>query len=192
MSSSEKTHKVQNWGEYNDALVDRGRLTVWISGNAAEDWKSDRPPQQGAQWTFSDQAIKTCLQIKVVYGLTLRETEGFVESLFELMELEDLPVPDYPVPDYTTLSKRQGDLEVEIQAPEGTKGSSEEGSSEEGSSEEGRSEEGRSEEDGGMHLVIDSTGLKVHGEGEWKQRTHGKQKRRTWRKLHLGVATLVW
>ena len=38
-----------------------------------------------------------------------------------------------------------------------------------------------------MHLVLDSTGLKVYGEGEWKQRIHGKQKRRTWRKLHLGV-----
>jgi hypothetical protein len=37
------------------------------------------------------------------------------------------------------------------------------------------------------HLVIDSSGLKVYGEGEWKVRTHGKDKRRTWRKLHLAV-----
>jgi transposase len=37
------------------------------------------------------------------------------------------------------------------------------------------------------HLVIDSTGLKVYGEGEWKVRTHGKDKRRTWRKLHLAM-----
>lgn len=36
-------------------------------------------------------------------------------------------------------------------------------------------------------LVVDSTGLKIYGEGEWKMRTHGKQKRRTWRKLHLAV-----
>ena len=38
-----------------------------------------------------------------------------------------------------------------------------------------------------MHLVLDSTGLKVYGEGEWKVRKHGVSKRRTWRKLHLGV-----
>ncbi len=38
-----------------------------------------------------------------------------------------------------------------------------------------------------MHLVIDSTGLKLYGEGEWKIRTHGKEKRRTWMKLHLAV-----
>src|SRR5690606_7359189 len=37
--------------------------------------------------------------------------------------------------------------------------------------------------------AIDATGLKVHGEGEWKVRTHGKDKRRVWRKLHLGVDT---
>src|SRR5215212_7862114 len=37
------------------------------------------------------------------------------------------------------------------------------------------------------HLVIDSSGLKVYGEGEWQMRTHGKSKRRTWRKLHIAM-----
>ena len=37
------------------------------------------------------------------------------------------------------------------------------------------------------HLVFDATGLKVYGEGEWKVRTHGSDKRRTWRKLHLSI-----
>ena len=43
--------------------------------------------------------------------------------------------------------------------------------------------------DGPLHLAIDSTGLKVHGEGEWKVRIHGPDRRRVWRKLHLGVDT---
>ena len=80
MSTSDETHKVENWSEYNDALVDRGRLTVWISEEAIQDWKADREPQQGAQWIFTDRAIGTCLQIRVAHGLELRETEGFVES----------------------------------------------------------------------------------------------------------------
>ena len=42
---------------------------------------------------------------------------------------------------------------------------------------------------GPLHLAIDSTGLEVHGEGEWKARTHGKDRRRVWRKLHLGIDT---
>ncbi len=40
---------------------------------------------------------------------------------------------------------------------------------------------------GGTDLVIDSTGIKVYGEGEWKVRKHGQGKRRTWLKLHLGI-----
>lgn len=38
-----------------------------------------------------------------------------------------------------------------------------------------------------LHLVVDSTGVKIYGEGEWKVRQHGWTRRRTWRKLHLGV-----
>lgn len=38
-----------------------------------------------------------------------------------------------------------------------------------------------------VHLVVDTTGLKIYGEGEWKVRQHGASKRRTWRKLHLGI-----
>jgi hypothetical protein len=79
------------------------------------------------------------------------------------MGLEDLPVSDY-----TTLSKQQGDLDIDLagapkRAPK------------------------KASKSAPIHLVIDSTGLKVYGEGEWKQRVHGKQKRRTWRKLHMGV-----
>ena len=85
--------------------------------------------------------------------------EGFIRSIFALMGL------DLDVPDYSLLSKRQGEVDVDlVPAGTGTVGSDEE-----------------------RHLVLDATGLKVYGEGEWKQRTHGKQKRRTWRKLHLGV-----
>lgn len=40
---------------------------------------------------------------------------------------------------------------------------------------------------GAVYLVVDSTGIKVYGEGEWKTRQHGISKRCTWRKLHLGI-----
>lgn len=64
------------------------------------------------------------------------------------------------VPDYTTLCKRSADLTVDIAT---------------------------SNPDEPKHIVMDSTGLKVYGEGEWKVRQHGYGKRRTWRKLHLSV-----
>lgn len=64
-----------------------------------------------------------------------------------------------PIPDYTTLNRRAKTLKIQL--PRSEKGS--------------------------IHLVLDSTGLKVYGEGEWKVRKHGYSKRRTWRKLHLAV-----
>jgi len=67
---------------------------------------------------------------------------------------------DLSVPDHTTISRRLKRLEVELPVnPTGGK----------------------------RHVVIDSTGIKVYGEGEWKTRQHGISKRRTWRKLHLAV-----
>ena len=66
---------------------------------------------------------------------------------------------DLPVPDHTTLSTRGKTLEVEVSRR--AKGS--------------------------VHVVVDSSGLKVYGEGEWKVRKHGWSKRRTWRKLHLMI-----
>mgnify|MGYP001797374800 CR=1 FL=1 len=67
---------------------------------------------------------------------------------------------DLPVPDHTTLSRRLGKLNINIPVVASNEA---------------------------IHLVVDSTGVKVYGEGEWKTRIHGIGKRRTWRKLHLGV-----
>ena len=65
-----------------------------------------------------------------------------------------------PVPSYSTLSRRAAALSIALGAlPRSTP----------------------------LHLVIDSSGFKVYGEGEWKVRQHGWSKRRTWRKLHLAV-----
>ena len=64
------------------------------------------------------------------------------------------------VPDHSTLSRRLNKLSVELPVVP---------------------------KERAVHVVVDSTGVKVYGEGEWKVRKHGASKRRTWRKLHLGV-----
>lgn len=75
-----------------------------------------------------------------------------------LMTLRGLPLP---IPNYTTLCRRLPKLPAKLQAKLSQKEP--------------------------MHVVVDSTGLKVYGEGEWKVRQHGMSKRRTWLKLHLAV-----
>jgi transposase len=67
---------------------------------------------------------------------------------------------ELPVPDHTHMSRRAGTLTVKIP---------------------------RRPRKGPVHVVVDSTGLKIFGEGEWKVRQHGVGKRRTWRKIHLAV-----
>ena len=67
---------------------------------------------------------------------------------------------DLPVPDHTTLSRRACGLPVCNLARIGT---------------------------GELHLIVDSTGLKLRGAGEWLFEKHGTTKRRAWRKLHIGI-----
>ena len=146
-------YKVKNWTQYNKSLVERGSLTIWITPEVIEGWQDNRPAQRGAQYQYSDLAIEALLTLKFLLKMPYRATQGFGQSLFELLEIE------LSVPDYSTLSRRGKNLAIELPQSAGQV----------------------------RHIVMDSTGLKVYGEGEWKVRKHGKSKRRTWRKLHLSV-----
>ncbi|WP_295180183.1 IS5 family transposase [Shimia sp.] len=146
------TYKIKNWRAYNEALKRRGSLTIWFDPEMT--WEARPTGKRGRQPTYSDAAIQTCLTMKVLFGMALRQTTGFVESLLQLNGL------DWSVPDFSTLSRRQKTLAVNIPY----RGS-----------------------EGPLHLLIDSTGIKVEGEGEWNARKHGGAKRRIWRKVHLGI-----
>jgi hypothetical protein len=74
-----------------------------------------------------------------------------------LLELAGL---DWPVPDFSTLCRRQKHLIVHIPYRPST---------------------------GALHLLIDSTGVKAEGDGEWLAKKHGQSKPRDWRKVHLGI-----
>ena len=149
-------YRVNNWPAYNASLAQRGSITLWISEEVIEEWKAKPTGKRGGQKVYSDLAIECLLTLRSVYHLPLRATQGFAQSLFQLMGLS------LPVPDYTTLSRRA--VELKINLPRQEKGSA--------------------------HIVVDSTGLKIYGEGEWKVRQHGYSKRRTWRKLHLAIDEL--
>ena len=151
---SKAVYRVKNWSSYNRALVARGSLTVWLDDSLWRQWYDQRSSQRGAQFVYSDSTIEWMLTMRVLLRLPLRQTQGFIQSLLDLMGLA------VAVPDYSTLSRRHGSLAVVLPSKH---------------------------PDQPMHLVVDSTGLKVYGEGEWKVRQHGWTKRRTWRKLHVGV-----
>jgi hypothetical protein len=151
--AKEAVYRICNWREYNQALVRRGSLTVWVDQESLDAWRYRGPAQWGGQYVYSDAAIQCLLTLRAVLHLPLRATQGMAASVFDLMGL------DLDVPHYSTLSRRAAELAVDL------------------------SRKSR----GPLHLVLDSTGLKVFGEGEWKVRKHGYSRRRTWRKLHLAI-----
>lgn len=145
-------YKTRNWPSYNTALKQRGSLSIWFDPEMV--WVPPPSGKRGRQCQFSDAAIQACLTLKVLFGMPLRQTTGFVGSLLRLAGL------DWAVPDYSTLCRRQKTLNVSLPYRGGT---------------------------GPLNLLIDSTGIKSEGEGEWNARKHGGPKRRIWRKIHIGI-----
>ena len=103
---------------------------------------------------YSALAIRTTLTLRAVFRLALRQTEGLIGSILQLLGL------DLAVPDHSTLSRRAETLDVPEPCPSSR---------------------------GSVHLLVDSTGLRLCGPGEWLIEKHGTRRRRSWRKLHIGV-----
>ena len=123
-------YRIRNWREYERGLRSRGDVTIWLSEDAIAAWIPPKNGLRGGQRRYSNLAIRTALTLRVVFGLPLRQTEGFLDSLLSLMRAHDGPID----------------------------------------------------------LIVDSTGLKILGRGEWNAHKHKtSKKRRDWRKLHIGV-----
>lgn len=146
--------QVTNWAAYEAGLRRRGSLTLWVSDAAIAAWRAAPRRTPGGQARYSDSAIDTAVMLRLVFHQPLRQTEGLLGSLLDLMGI------DLPVPDHTTISRRAArrTLALSTALPAGP-----------------------------ITLVIDSTGLKVYGAGEWHRDKHDVRGRRTWRKLHLAV-----
>ena len=148
-------YRVQNWSEYDRALVQRGNLTVWFDEDYVKaNWKAKPSGKRGSPMLYSDMAIQILLMLKATFKLTYRTLEGFARSLMELTGIR------LSVPDHSNMSRRAKTLTVQIP---------------------------RKERNEPRHIVVDSTGVKIYGEGEWKVRKHGASKRRRWIKVHLAI-----
>jgi len=147
-------HRVTNWREYDSALRNRGSLTIWFTPDAIAGWTAEARTTPGGQRRYSDLAIETALTLRAVFRLALRQSEGLIASIMEILGI------DLRVPDHTTLSRRAAGLSVQMP---------------------------RTSKIDDLHLIVDSTGLKLRGAGEWLFEKHGTAKRRAWRKLHIGI-----
>ena len=122
--------------------------------DAVAAWRAPASGRRGGQPIYSATAIETGLALRLVFHQSLRQTEGLLRSIADVLDI------DIAIPDHTTLSRRGSGLAV---LPKTI---------------------GREES---LHLLVDSTGLKIYGEGEWLDQKRGIRSPRRWRKLHLGV-----
>ena len=127
---------------------------MWLAPDAIATWEAVGVGTRGGQRQYSGLAIETALTLRLIFHLPLRQTDGFLTSIFRMLGL------DLSAPDHTTLSRRGQHLDLPLRrAPAGA----------------------------GLHLLVDSTGLSIVGEGAWAAVKHGGRGRRGWKKLHLGV-----
>lgn len=139
---SKRKFEVTNWAAYNESLRRRGDLTIWVSSEALSRWSAPRRTSPGGQPKHSDLAVTMCSTLHVIFNQPLRQTQGMMRSIAKLMSVE------IPVPDFSTLSRRGKGLALPPRLPQPTASL------------------------GPFHLVIDSTGLTVFGEGEWLENKH--------------------
>lgn len=153
------TKKIVNWPEYNKSLKNRGNLSILISEDVIKDGRIVLPSRTGKPGRPQ------------AYSDELIELILTVRVLFRLPLRQATSFAQFlfssmgimgKLPDYTTLGKRMGRLNVYYSS---------------------RLEQTTD----GIVMLIDSSGFKVFGEGEWKVRKHGKDKRRTWRETHIAI-----
>jgi len=154
---SKTTYRVDNWKQYNRSLINRGNLTLWFCEDTKVGWYAK--PCKNRCSGRPPLYSDRCIEV----ALTLRSLFRFPLRATQgfLEGLVTLLKLDLKVPYYSQLSRRAAGLDVKFYSKKSGKKPTD--------------------------LVVDSTGLKIYGEGEWKMRTHGKQKRRTWRKLHIAI-----
>ena len=155
-------YKVENWSDYNESLKRRGDVEVWLSQELIDNWYEKERIYDGTGSTqhYTDEAIIACHELRQVYKLPLRQTQGFINSLFRLMNLA------IQCPDYSTLSKRLNKLNIE--SPRYCK-------------------QAATIDEKIAAIALDSTGLKRFGRDEWHQAKHKVSARRSWRKAHFGI-----
>lgn len=138
-------------------MINRGRITLWFDEKSITNWYEANNTKRKKRGRPRTYADIAILCVLLIKVVFSLRLRSLQGFVESLVSLLKLPII---VPNYTTINRRQKIIRVLLE----------------------RYKKGES-----LHVVVDTTGLKVFGEGEWKVRQHGYSKRRTWRKLHLGI-----
>src|SRR4028118_1597058 len=183
---AKQKRKVTNWREAAAGPRQRGGLTVWFPDEAVQAWQAEPRTTRGGQPDYSPLAILTALTLRAVFRLPFRQTEGLIGSVIGLLGL------DLAIPHHTTPCRRAEAAEVArrrrgrgggpraLRAPPPRPPPRGPGAG----ALEGPRPRRRSDGEP-LHLLVDSTGLKLCGAGEWLVAKHGTSKPRSRRQPHI-------
>ena len=163
-----KVKKTANWKRYNNGLKSRGDITVWISEDALKEWHYKGKRGHGGHFIYSGHTILLCRTIGMVFHQPLRQQQGFVDSLLKLLK------STLKAPDYTVISRRSRSLKKELDRLKS------------------ELDRARGAHNGPVDMIVYSTGIKIHGEGEWMTKKHKTKARKSWRKLHISSENDSW
>jgi hypothetical protein len=153
-------YRVSNWAEYDRALVERGNITLWISEGRKRSFRviASWKPAPAGRRGGQRKFSDHAIETALTLRLIFRLPLRQAEGF--LRSVLSLMSIDLEAPDHTTLSRRGQHLNLRLDRVASTKR---------------------------IHLMVDSTGLSIVGEGEWAAVKYGGRGRRAWKKLHLGV-----
>jgi len=154
-----KKYHLSNWKEYNRKLEERGSIEIWFDKEVIDRW-SGIPKKKGKKKAGRPKEYgEAAIKCALIFKYLHRLAFRQMQRFVsDLVKALNLGVK---VPDYSTVCKRQREVKIELVR--------------------------KYKNSRKLYMLVDSSGLKVFGEGEWKVRMHGIGKRRTWIKLHIGV-----
>jgi len=156
---TKKEYRISNWKDYNTALKNRGNIEIWINKKVLENWYEKLSKKKKRKSGRPKEYSN--IAIKCALIIKFLHGFGFRQTQGFLTSLLKLLKLEIKVPDYSTVCKRQSEIDVELLR--------------------------KHKNCRKLFMLVDSSGLKVFGDGEWSARQHGPSKRRTWIKIHVGV-----
>lgn len=157
----QRTPKTTNWADYNQKLERRGSLNLWIDEDLISDLNAGRVHLPVGENGRPFEFPDVLIELLLMIRTVYKMPLRQTVGLAKSL-FPHMGLEKVGLPHFSTLSRRAHKLEISLD-PISSKGP--------------------------LHLALDSTGLKVYGEGEWKVRQHGVGKRRTWRKVHFAIDT---
>lgn len=155
-------YRIRNWSEYNKSLINRGSINLWIDEYLEQWWffkESNNLNKNKKRGRFFVYSDKA-IELCVIIRSIFKLNLRMTQGFLNSL-FPRFNLGEITCPNYSTISRRGRKLKLRLK---------------------------RYQNKGFItDIAIDSTGIKVYGEGEWKTRQHGVSKRRKWRKFHIGI-----